>query len=139
MPTSPASYILDVSTGSTVTYPCDYRRLTLSKDVAQLSITTGRITHAAQSSCFWRDSPRERLLEFLMSFVKQRIKNDMIASVGANALLIHAEGNENDSEDASNVLSTLQFGKAFVSSSMKAKIWSTACRGICWRQSSPAL
>ena len=120
--------IYDVSTGSTVTYPCDYRRLTLSKDMAQLSITTGRITTLPNHPAFGATA-KERLLEFLMSFVKQRIKNDMIASVGANALLIHAEGNENDSEDASNVLSTLQFGKAFVSSSMKAKM---AEHGLSW-------
>ena len=72
---------------------------------------------------------KERLHQSLSQFVKRSIKNDMIASVAANALLIHAEGNENESEEASNIMGTLQLAKMFVSSSMKAKM---AEHGLSW-------
>ena len=35
--------IYDVNTGSLVSYPCDYREVTLSNDLSELSITTGHL------------------------------------------------------------------------------------------------
>lgn len=120
--------IYDVSTGSVISYPCDYRRLTLSEDRAQLSVSTNRITTLPDHPVYGTTA-KERLHQSLSQFVKRSIKNDMIASVAANALLIHAEGNENESEEASNIMGTLQLAKMFVSSSMKAKM---AEHGLSW-------
>lgn len=120
--------IYDISTGSVISYPCDYRRLTLSEDRAQLSVSTNRITTLSDHPVYGTTA-KERLHQSLSQFVKRSIKNDMIASVAANALLIHAEGNENESEEASNIMSTLQLAKMFVSSSMKAKM---AEHGLSW-------
>jgi len=120
--------VYDISTGSTVTYPCDYRRLTLSDDRRQLSVTTSRITTLPNHPAFGTTA-KDRLHQFLVDFVRQRIKNDMVCSMGANALLIHAEGNENESEDAGSIIGMLKFGKAFVGSSVKARM---AEHGLSW-------
>ena len=120
--------IYDISTGSVISYPCDYRRLSLSEDRAQLSVSTSRITTLPDHPVFGTMA-KERLHQSLSRFVKRSIKNDMIASVAANALLIHAEGNENESEEASNIMGTLQLAKMFVSSNMKAKM---AEHGLSW-------
>ena len=120
--------IYDISTGSVISYPCDYRRLSLSEDRAQLSVSTSRITTLPDHPVF-ATTAKERLHQSLSRFVKRSIKNDMIATVAANALLIHAEGNENESEEASNIMGTLQLAKMFVSSSMKAKM---AEHGLSW-------
>lgn len=120
--------IYDISTGSVISYPCDYRRLTLSEDRAQLSVRTSRITTLPDHPVFGTTA-KERLHQSLSRFVKRSIKNDMIATVAANALLIHAEGNENESEEASNIMGTLQLAKMFVSSNMKAKM---AEHGLSW-------
>ena len=120
--------IYDISTGSVISYPCDYRRLTLSEDRAQLSVSTNRITTLPDHPVYGTTA-KERLHQSLSQFVKRSIKNDMIASVAANALLIHAEGNENESEEASNIMGMLQLAKMFVSSSMKAKM---AEHGLSW-------
>ena len=120
--------IYDISTGSVISYPCDYRHLSLSEDRAQLSVSTSRITTLPDHPVFGTTA-KERLHQSLSRFVKRSIKNDMIATVAANALLIHAEGNENESEEASNIMGTLQLAKMFVSSSMKAKM---AEHGLSW-------
>lgn len=120
--------IYDISTGSVISYPCDYRHLSLSEDRAQLSVSTSRITTLPDHPVYGTTA-KERLHQSLSQFVKRSIKNDMIASVAANALLIHAEGNENESEEASNIMGTLQLAKMFVSSSMKAKM---AEHGLSW-------
>ena len=120
--------IYDISTGSVISYPCDYRRLSLSEDRAQLSVSTNRITTLPDHPVYGTTA-KERLHQSLSQFVKRSIKNDMIATVAANALLIHAEGNENESEEASNIMGTLQLAKMFVSSSMKAKM---AEHGLSW-------
>ena len=120
--------IYDISTGSVISYPCDYRHLSLSEDRAQLSVSTNRITTLPDHPVYGTTA-KERLHQSLSRFVKRSIKNDMIATVAANALLIHAEGNENESEEASNIMGTLQLAKMFVSSSMKAKM---AEHGLSW-------
>lgn len=120
--------IYDISTGSVISYPCDYRRLSLSEDRAQLSVRTSRITTLPDHPVFGTTA-KERLHQSLSRFVKRSIKNDMIATVAANALLIHSEGNENESEEASNIMGTLQLAKMFVSSNMKAKM---AEHGLSW-------
>ena len=120
--------IYDISTGSVISYPCDYRRLSLSEDRAQLSVSTNRITTLPDHPVYGTTA-KERLHQSLSQFVKRSIKNDMIASVAANALLIHAEGNESESEEASNIMGTLQLAKMFVSSNMKAKM---AEHGLSW-------
>ena len=38
--------IYDVTTGSLISYPCDYREVTLSNDLSELSITTGHMTES---------------------------------------------------------------------------------------------
>jgi len=120
--------IYDISTGSVVSYPCDYRRLKFSQDLRQLSVTTSRITTLPNHPTFGTTA-KERLQRFLTDFVKRGVKNDMVASVAAKALLIHAEGNENESEDAAGIMGTVQMAKLFVSSSMKAKM---AEQGLSW-------
>ena len=38
--------IYDVTTGALISYPCDYREITLSNDLSELSITTGHMTES---------------------------------------------------------------------------------------------
>ena len=47
--------IYDVNTGSLISYPCDYREVTMSGDLSELSLTTGHITNLPDDDTFNAD------------------------------------------------------------------------------------
>lgn len=116
--------IYDVNTGSLISYPCDYREVSISGDLTELSLTTGHITSLAGDETFTADYAKARLHESVKKAVKEKITAKITAMLGAaaaafmsddietmadnvaNAFIIHAEGNEAD-VDTEDIMSAL--------------------------------
>lgn len=100
--------IYDVNTGSLISYPCDYREVTLSADLSKMSITTGHVSILEGVDDFAKEA-RDRLRTAIENAVIAKGRAyAMIAPTVTTALIIHAEGNEPDNEDAAEILSTLE-------------------------------
>jgi len=94
--------IYDVNTGSLISYPCDYREVTMSADFTDMAITTGHSTAIAAETAKGR----------LQSAVQAQIEDkgtaySSIAPTAAQAFVIHAEGNETENASAATTWSSL--------------------------------
>ena len=103
-----SKYIYDVNTGSLISYPCDYREATLSDDLSKMTITTGHI-----STLKGRDNFANYASERLQIAIEKAVNSmgkvyALISPTVTKALIIHAEGNEPNNEDAVEILSTLE-------------------------------
>ena len=100
--------IFDVNTGSLISYPCDYRLVTLSNDLYDLSLTTEHISSVPSKTEFGTYA-KDRLHASIKKIVKQKAEaklgdlapymTSIIETTSQNvadAYIIHAEGNEND-------------------------------------------
>ncbi len=120
--------IYDVNTGSLISYPCDYREVTLSDDMTEMSITTGHITSLSSDPTFSTETAKERLYASTKKIVYDKAiakaqeqyagfwammssrltpQVETLAGKVADAFIIHAEGNEaaHDTEDIISSLS----------------------------------
>ena len=97
--------IYDISTGSLISYPCDYREVMLSGDMATLSITTGHITEL-DGDLEFGNTAKNRLKTSVENIVASN-GYSFIKTQAADAFIAHAEGNEHESSDAASTLSTL--------------------------------
>lgn len=102
--------IYDVNTGSLISYPCDYREVTISGDLMELNLTTGHITSLTDDDSFSSEMAKERLRSSVKKAIQERIEAkvgamvalipssmiESMASLVADAFIIHAEGNEAD-------------------------------------------
>lgn len=101
--------IFDVNTGSLISYPCDYREVTISDDLMQLSLTTGHITSLTGDDNFSSDMSKARLHSSVKKMVKEKMEAkagiaaklmaatiESMATLVADAFIVHAEGNEAD-------------------------------------------
>ena len=95
--------IYDINTGSAISYPCDYRMLTLSADMTQLSVNTGSITTLEGVENF-SEVAKNRLLKSMTKIANAKLGNATLASAAANTFVIHAEGDENESEKSGTIL-----------------------------------
>ena len=97
--------IYDVNTGSTISYPCDYRIMTLSEDMQTLDITTGSVTKLPSDANFG-NTAKTRLKNSIEKLINDKLESTGFASLVklyfsdelkavVNAVVIHAEGNEN--------------------------------------------
>lgn len=93
--------IYDVNTGSLISYPCDYREVTLSEALSELSITTGHISELTAGDGF-ATTAKNRLHASTKKIVSDKVGaavatyfSSQIESI-ADAFIIHAEGNENE-------------------------------------------
>ena len=105
--------IYDVNTGSLISYPCDYREVTMSADFTDMAITTGHSTAIAS------ETAKERLNTAVKNQIAAKgTAYSLIAPTAAQAFIIHAEGNETENASAATTLSTLvsaaEMGKAFI-------------------------
>lgn len=105
--------IYDVNTGSLISYPCDYREVTMSADFTDMAITTGHSTAIAA------ETAKERLNTAVNNQIAAKgFAYSMIAPTAAQAFIIHAEGNETENASAATTLSALvnaaDKGKAFI-------------------------
>ena len=103
--------IYDINTGSTVSYPCDYRWLTLSADRAQLSVNTESVT-ALEGVEDFGNVAKERLSKSMATIASNMLQDKlgplavMAGPLAGQAFIIHAEGDENNSEEAQTMLNT---------------------------------
>ena len=96
--------IYDVNTGSLISYPCDYRVVTLNDDLSELSITTEHISELANVDGF-AGKAKTRLKSAMKTKVAENgLAYSIIASTAADAFIIHAEGNETENASAENIL-----------------------------------
>ena len=103
--------IYDINTGSAISYPCDYRLLTLSRDKSELKVATKHIDTMPGSKDF-KKTARDRLYISMYNKASQKLgarfsfNEDMqkqLADIAARAFIIHAEGNEGSQEHAEAV------------------------------------
>lgn len=109
--------IYDVNTGSLISYPCDYRTVTLSSDLSEMNINTEHISSLPGDETFSADYAKDRLHASVKKIVKDKAMAiakakyeaawvymasmieatiDGFANNVADAFIIHAEGNEVD-------------------------------------------
>ena len=116
--------IYDINTGSTVSYPCDYRELTLDEGMTLLTVSTGNVTTLEGVENF-SEVAKSRLKDSMTRIAKTKITEKVVdklgsfaaaiaaaqieemASLAADAFVIHAEGDENVSPAAADMLSQL--------------------------------
>lgn len=129
--------IYDVNTGSTISYPCDYREMSLSQDFSQLTIKTGHIT-SLPSDNDYMNTAKTRFQDFVINYASTFINNDIYAKILAAMATIHAEGNENFSTDAQSYLNLYEMGKSMIqsNSTILTKLQS---RGLTWEDAETAL
>lgn len=102
------SPIYDITTGSLISYPCDYRVLTLSSDPKEMTVTTGHVTAIPGDDNF-KDTAKRRLTES----IRRQVENmssalHLVANEAAECYIVHAEGNEHQSAHAQQLLQRLQ-------------------------------
>ena len=105
--------IYDVNTGSLISYPCDYREVTMSADFTDMAITTGHSTAIAAATA------KDRLTSAVQAQIEDKgPAYSLIAPTAAQAFIIHAEGNETENASAATTLSSLSsaadMGKALI-------------------------
>jgi predicted phosphodiesterase len=103
--------IYDINTGSAISYPCDYRLLTLNRDVTELKVTTGHIK-ALPGDVNFAKTAKIRLQASMYNKACQKLGSrfsfseemkKQLADIAARTFIIHAEGNEGSLEHAQAV------------------------------------
>ena len=124
--------IVDISTGSTISYPCDYRILTYDPETKDIKVATESVTTLESVENF-PDVAKERLFESskkLASDYITRLINETAPSLSgisslflpqwsnglANALVLFAEGNEAEADETikQSILSDLSLPMSLV-------------------------
>ena len=96
--------IYDINTGSLISYPCDYRLLTLSEDMQTLHVATESLNPAGSEE--WLHGRLKALAKSKMNqkagnlapFVAWQI--DELADFGADMFILHAKGDEDTEANA---------------------------------------
>lgn len=113
-----SSKLYDIETGSTVTYPCPYRYLTLTKD-RTLEVTTHRIeniNYDTQGKTF-QEYAKDFLTNGLVGIVQYTLQNDfgldeatatMLAPFAVELFVNHYEGDEEPSQELLGLIATLK-------------------------------
>jgi len=117
----PVNPIYDINTGSLISYPCDYRMLTLSADKRTLGVKTESLEETASlipsGSTSWKNWLHDRVKAISTQKMKEKAgmaaamfttQINNIAEFAANLFILHAEGDENASADRSGLDETYQ-------------------------------
>lgn len=117
--------IYDVNTGSLISYPCDYREVTLCGDLSELRLTTSHITSLPNDDTFSSDYAKECLHSAVKQMVKEIAKAKVrkeagalgvklmakkinkVSTAAADAFIIHTEGNEGQ-VDTSDIMESFE-------------------------------
>ena len=109
--------IYDINTGSVISYPCDYRIMTLSEDMQTLGITTQSVTSLPSKTNFGTyaktrfENSIKKIIDNKVSDYSALIKlvdlisGNLVSNTindAVNAAVIHAEGNENNAKVGKN-------------------------------------
>ncbi len=115
-----ANGIYDINTGSLVSYPCDYRMLTLSADKTTLNVTTKSLTETedlqpigSEGKITWKNWLHERMKAIAIDKLNGKTGAAIMADFAADLFILHAEGNENKSADRQNIVNTYNSYKTF--------------------------
>ena len=122
--------IFDISTGSTVSYPSDYRVLTYSDNPAELKVETRRIMQMEGKDDFpsWsRKELKDRLVRLVMN--KIQLDKDKYSSIYqlatevldslAGVFAVHAEGNEVLTQERQDLVDQIRRMALFVQGLME--------------------
>ncbi len=123
--------VYDINTGSTISYPCDYRELTLSSDLSRLTVNTGHVSTLPSDADF-SNTAKNRLKTFIQKYGSSMFgNNELFLNILTNMILIHAEGNENKSIDAKSLINLYKLGAPILknNASITAKL---TARGMTW-------
>lgn len=140
--------IYDVATGAPVSYPCDYRVVTLSDDFSHIDIHTEKKTTLAGVDHF-SDVAKERLHSAIKKNMKARAEAKLgsfmaklmantintMATAFADAYIIHAEGNEPEADAAvvDKIMDNLSLAFSYLDGSedmMKSMLYDKSPYGI---------
>ena len=100
--------IYDINTGSLISYPCDYRILTLSADKSTLNVNTYSLpeTEALQPiESENRVSWKKWLQGRMTAKIAAQGYNTFLAGIAAKAFISHAYGDENNSQTSQAIFS----------------------------------
>ena len=123
--------IYDISTGSIVSYPSDYRVLTYSDNPAELKVETKRIMQMEGKDDFpsWsRKELKDRLVRLVMNKIQlDKDNNSSVYQLATEVLdslsgvfAIHAEGNEVMTQERQDLVDQLRRMALFVQGLMEA-------------------
>ena len=104
--------IYDINTGSLISYPCDYRILTLSADKSTLDVNTNSLPEAealqpieSENRVSWKNWLQRRIELKVTNALESETYSSLdpedktfLISIASRAYCQHAEGNENNSE-----------------------------------------
>lgn len=112
-----ANGIYDINTGSLISYPCDYRMLTLSADKKTLSVKTKSLTETPALIPSGYESWKTWLEDRVRSIAATKFNSFpynmsgltddekvFLSKTAADAFSLHAEGNENTKEASTDLL-----------------------------------
>ena len=100
--------IYDISTGSLISYPCEYRELTIDQHLKEMQITTHHITTLPDDQHFGKTA-QKRLKKSVKRIAKGKIGKakfpksvitNKLTNFIANVAIVHANGNEHQSSKA---------------------------------------
>lgn len=115
--------IYDINTGSLISYPCDYRILTLSGNMETLDVATYSLTPEGMTADECKTWLKERTVSIAKAKIEAEAKRtagsmwslmestlatpiENIAALAGDLFILHAEGNENSSADRESVEAT---------------------------------
>ena len=122
--------IFDISTGSTVSYPSDYRVLTYQDNPAELKVKTRRIMQLEGKNDFpaWsRKELKDRLVRLILNKIQlDKEQNPTLHQLASEVLdtlagvfAIHAEGNEVMTQERQNMVNQFKSIASLVQSLME--------------------
>ena len=122
--------IFDISTGSTVSYPSDYRVLTYQDNPAELKVETRRIMQLEGKDDFpaWsRKELKDRLVRLILNKIQlDKEQNPTLHQLASEVLdtlagvfAIHAEGNEVMTQERQNMVNQFKSIASLVQSLME--------------------
>lgn len=109
--------IYDLNTGSTISYPCDYRMLTLALDGDSPSLTLKkyRVTEVPSYDGNFQEMAKQNLATSTKSQFKNKLSTNSLASVftdeqkdeladlATDLIIVHAEGDEQNSPNKDDI------------------------------------
>ena len=109
--------IYDLNTGSTISYPCDYRMLTLALDGDSPSLTVKkfRVTEVPSYEGNFQEMAKERLATSTKSQLQNKLSTNSLATIltdeqklelanlATDLIVVHAEGDEQDSPNKDEI------------------------------------
>lgn len=98
--------IIDINTGSLISYPSHYRVLDFAEDLSEFSVSTMSIDNLVDGDGFKAYS-KERYRASLEKYANSIPTYALASSYIADAFVCHAEGNEHQSSSAQATLSSL--------------------------------